>query len=289
MNDIEEIWKILAEKQNIIFQTQSNSVIFKSQEKQMLTEDRYKKIVEFLEREGAGSVKKLSEVVGTSESTIRRDLAALDQECLITKVYGGATSKEHRIRTEETDMLQKHNLYSAEKERIGKYAARLVEENDFVYIDGGTTTEAVIRYLTEKKATYVTNGLFQAQLLIGRGFQTYVLGGRIRPETEAIVGAESLEQIESYNFSIGFFGTNGITLENGFTTPDLIEGSVKEAAMRKSLRAVVLADPSKFGRIYPMTFGEIQDAEIITTVLPEPSLKNKTKITEADYDLHGDV
>ena len=180
-------------------------------------------------------------------------------------------------------------LTSAEKDRIGKYAARLVEENDFVYIDGGTTTEAVIRYLTEKKATYVTNGLFQAQLLIGRGFQTYVLGGRIRPETEAIVGAESLEQIESYNFSIGFFGTNGITLENGFTTPDLIEGSVKEAAMRKSLRAVVLADPSKFGRIYPMTFGEIQDAEIITTVLPEPSLKNKTKITEADYDLHGDV
>ena len=54
MNDIEEIWKILAEKQNIIFQTQSNSVIFKSQEKQMLTEDRYKKIVEFLEREGSG-------------------------------------------------------------------------------------------------------------------------------------------------------------------------------------------------------------------------------------------
>lgn len=255
----------------------------------MLTQDRYKKILEFLESEGSGSVKRLSEVVGISESTIRRDLAELDKRGLIAKVYGGATSREHRVRTEETDMLQKHNLFSAEKERIGKYAASLVKKGDFVYIDGGTTTEVVIRYLKEKDAVYMTNGLFQAQLLTARGFETHVLGGRIRLETEAIVGAESLNQLEAYNFSIGFFGTNGITAENGYTTPDLMEGSVKEAAMRHSLRAVVLADPSKFGRIYPMTFGGIESAEIITTVLPDPSIRNKTTITEADYDLHSDL
>lgn len=248
----------------------------------MLTEDRHELILDYLNKQGSGSIKELSKIVGTSESTIRRDLTALEKNGLLTKVYGGATALEHHIRTEEPDMVKKHNLYSDEKERIGRYAASLVRPGDFVFIDAGTTTEAIIRYLNEKDATYMTNGLFQAQLLVGRGFKTHIVGGSIRSITEAIVGEDAIHQIHDCNFSIGFFGTNGITIENGFTTPNLIEASFKKAALKRTLNAYVLADPSKFGNVYPKTFGNIDSAQIITTILPDIAYTRETLIKEVD-------
>lgn len=248
----------------------------------MLTEDRHELILDYLNRQGSSSIKELSQVVGTSESTIRRDLTILEKNGLLTKVYGGATALERRIRTEEPDMFKKHNLHSEEKERIGRYAAGLVKQGDFVFIDAGTTTEAVIRYLTEKDAIYMTNGLFQAQLLVGRGFTTYVVGGLVRSITEAIVGEEATHQIHDCNFSIGFFGTNGITLDNGFTTPNIVEASFKKAALKRTLNPYILADPSKFGCVYPKTFGNIDEAQIITTALPDNAYTRETIIKEVD-------
>ncbi len=258
-------------------------------ERQMLSQDRQERILDFLDREGSGSIKQLSQVIGTSESTIRRDLKQLDANGLLTKVYGGATRNDRRVRTEEPDMLKKHNLFAEEKERIGRYAASLVSPGDFVFIDGGTTTEAVIRYLEEKDAVYMTNGLFQAQLLTGRGFETLVVGGTVRPVTEAIVGEEAVKQIRDCNFSLGFFGTNGITAENGFTTPNIIEAGFKNAALEQTLNPFVLADPSKFGRIYPKTFAHIDEAQIITTELYDKSYKNHMRIKEVDVDLYRDL
>lgn len=249
----------------------------------MLTEDRHELILDYLNKQGSGSIKELSRVVGTSESTIRRDLTVLEKNGLLTKVYGGATALERHILTEEPDMLKKHNLHSDEKERIGRYAASLVKKGDFVFIDAGTTTEAVIRYLTEKDATYMTNGLFQAQLLVGRGFHTYIIGGHVRSRTEAIVGEDATHQIHDCNFSIGFFGTNGITLENGYTTPNLVEASFKKVALKRCLNAYVLADPSKFGNVYPKTFGSIDEAQIITTTLPDNAYTRETIIKEVDF------
>lgn len=248
----------------------------------MLSEKRYERILEHLDRQGSSSIKELSTITGSSESTVRRDLAALARDGLIAKIYGGAKSIERQIKTDEPDMIKKHNLFREEKERIGKYAATLIKKDDFVFIDAGTTTEAIARYVTEKDATYMTNGLFTAQLLTGRGFTVHVVGGLIRPRTEAIVGEEAIDQIKDCNFSISFFGTNGITLENGYTTPNLIEAAFKTKALKQSLKAFVVADPSKFGKIYPKTFGRISEAEIITTSLPELEYNTKTNIKEVD-------
>lgn len=248
----------------------------------MLTKDRYKQILNYLSAEGSASVKELSSVVETSESTIRRDLAALHNAGLLNKVYGGATATDFTLQTEEPDMVKKHTLFSEEKARIGQYAAGLVKKGDFVFIDGGTTTEALIGYLSEKDAEYMTNGLFQAQLLTGRGFHTHVVGGTIRKQTEAVVGPSANAQIERLNFSIGFFGTNGITAARGYTTPNLIEGSFKALALKRTLHPYVVADPSKFDKIYPYTFADIDAAQIITTALPQGVLTGETLVTEVD-------
>lgn len=248
----------------------------------MLSEERYEKIIEYVDASGTSTIKELSKLTGSSESTVRRDIQSLVDSGRLLKIYGGAKSVKRKVYTEELDMLKRHNLYWKEKEAIGQYAASLIKPDDFVFIDAGTTTEAIIEYLTEKNATYITNGLFNAQLLLAKGFPTHVVGGIIRPRTEAIVGEEAIRQILDCNFSISFFGTNGITVENGFTTPNLVEAAFKHEALKKSLKAYIVADPSKFGKIYPKTFGKIDEAEIITTELPETIYETKTRIKEVN-------
>lgn len=91
-------------------------------------------------------------------------------------------------------------------------------------------------------------------MLIHKGMQTYIVGGKIKPLTEAVVGAEAIKSINCFNFTKAFMGANGIDIGSGFTTPDIEEGLIKETAINKSYMAFVLADHSKFRRVYSVTF-----------------------------------
>lgn len=97
-----------------------------------------------------------------------------------------------------------------------------------MYIDAGTTTELMIDFLTEKGAVYITNGISHARKLMNAGYRVFLLGGEMKAVTEAIIGEDALENLEKYNFTKGFFGTNGVDLEKGFTTPDPKEAAVKK-------------------------------------------------------------
>ncbi len=248
----------------------------------MLSEERYQLILKAMEEKGSATVQELTQLTGTSESTIRRDLTAMDQLGLVHKVHGGATLPQAVYSTREEDMAYKHTLYQAEKQRIGQYAASLVRKNDFVYIDAGTTTEAMIPYLTESEAVYVTNGTGHADKLIRKGFNVYIPGGQIRRETHAVVGEETVESLKKYNFTIGFFGTNGISTKAGFSTPDMHEARVKQIALEQCRRAYVLTDASKFNQITPITFAALDKAAIITTQVEDEIYQEKTEIVEVD-------
>ena len=93
-------------------------------------------------------------------------------------------------------MSIRETLNIEEKRLIGEYAASLIEANDFVYIDSGTTTSIMIDFLKEKNAVYVTNGLMVAKKLISKGFKTFILGGEIKESTEAIVGVEAIKALK---------------------------------------------------------------------------------------------
>lgn len=276
MKNFDEILNFLLPNSSKIYQ----KVLSLSQEIQMLSTDRYKLILDTLNERGSASIKELSEIVDISESTIRRDIKMLEDEGLLNRVYGGVAAIGHTFYQDEKDMSEKHTLYAEEKDEIGKKAATLVQPGDFVFIDGGTTTEAMIRHLTETDAVYVTDGLVQAQLLVAKKLETVILGGPIRTTTECACGPETLDQLGSLNFSLGFFGVNGITIEAGYTTPDLVEGSVKALAMKQSEKAYVLADESKFGKVYPKRFGRIDQAQIITTERPKDIYEEHLKILE---------
>ena len=116
----------------------------------MLTEKRQEKILELVETKGSVTVQELTEYFQASESTIRRDLNVLDKKGTLVKVFGGAVKTDSRLTTREEKVSLRMELHREEKLRIGRYAASLVEPEDFIYLDAGTTTGAMIPCLDRK-------------------------------------------------------------------------------------------------------------------------------------------
>ncbi len=247
----------------------------------MLAQERRQVILEHLFEEGAASVSQLSAILDASEATIRRDLNVLAKEGKLNKVFGGATSIRQMGLVEEHVSLRETLMYE-EKDRIAAYAASMIRDDDFVYIDSGTTTACMIPHLKNQKATYVTNGVAHAYRLLRAGFTVYMIGGRLRPATEAVVGAEAMHGLLKYNFTKAFMGTNGISPEKGFTTPDVEEANVKQLAIERSFVSFVLGDHSKFNRAFPVTFARLDACCILTDRLPKGRFPESAIIKEVD-------
>ena len=164
-------------------------------------------------------------------------------------------------------MNEKRSLHTAEKRLIAAHAATLIGPEDFVYIDAGTSTLALVEALSEPatQALFATNSVSNALALTSRGCRTIVIGGNLKGLTEAIVGPGALDALSRHNFTKGFWGTNGVTPERGFTTPDPSEAMVKRISMERTNERFVLADASKLGVVTPATFCEFADATLITT------------------------
>ena len=245
----------------------------------MLTEERREKITEIVNEKRAVTITELVEALDTSAATIRRDLTALDLENRICKVFGGATALNAvDVNTTEDEVSAKVLRNVREKDLISKYAASLIQDNDFVYIDSGTTTLKLISYLSNQKAKYITNGIVHAKKLIEKNLDTMIIGGRVKSATEAIIGPDCIDGIRKYHFTKAFMGTNGISVPAGYTTPDVDEALVKAEAIRHSYMTYILADHSKFGQVSSVTFAEISACCIITDVSPDKTYMDQTVI-----------
>lgn len=231
----------------------------------MLTQERRDLIVSYINEKNAVTVNELMEEFDASAATIRRDLSVLHDERKILKVFGGATSlSASDVNTLEPTVSAKATLYVEEKDLISKYAASLINDDDFVYIDSGTTTLEMIKYIDNTKAKYITNGIVHAKKLLEKNLNTMIIGGRCKAATEAIIGPDCIEGIRKYHFTKAFMGTNGISINAGYTTPDVDEALVKEEAVKHAYISYILADHSKFGQISSVTFADISSCCIIT-------------------------
>lgn len=246
----------------------------------MLTEERHTRIMEALNRQKSIGISELCELLDTSESTIRRDLITLDEAGLLTRVRGGAMAAGESFSAVEHNVAEKMSLYVEEKTAIARYAASLIEDGDFVFLDAGTTTEKMIRYIPSKSVTFVTNAFVSAKELAARGFEVLITAGEVKASTEAIVGAGAVLTLSRYNFTKCFMGTNGISIHGGFSTPDKSEADVKETAILRSREAFVLADSSKFGKVAANMFSDLTKAKIITDKVTNKKFFAKADIRE---------
>lgn len=246
----------------------------------MLTEERHSMIIKAVNECASVTIAELAEMLDVSASTVKRDLIILANEGKIIKVRGGAMSRNESFTSVEKNVEEKASICTEEKMTIAKYAAELIENGDFVFLDAGTTTEKMIDYLNVKDVTFVTNGFIHAKKLARKGYKVFITGGEIKASTEAIVGAECVLTLKNYNFTKCFMGTNGISLTAGFTTPDVNEARVKSAAIESSREVYVLADHSKFDEVSSATFAGLGKAVIITDRIPNRKYNNAADITE---------
>ncbi|MBM7837444.1 DeoR family fructose operon transcriptional repressor [Alkalihalobacillus xiaoxiensis] len=229
----------------------------------MLTLERKEMILALLQSYEVVKIQDILHHTGASESTIRRDLTELEQDKKLKRIHGGATLLQ-KMRDEPT-MAQKTIKNSHEKRAIAQKAAEQVCEGDCLFLDAGTTTYEMIPFLKQKNIVVVTNGLMNIPALLEAGVETHVLGGHVKSGTHAFVGRGALETIDMYRFDHAFMGTNGVTVEDGCTTPDPEEAHIKAEAIKRARNAVILADHTKFGDIAFSRFAHLKNITLVTS------------------------
>ncbi len=243
-----------------------------------MSEQRHGLILKVLEERHSITVSELKELLHVSEATVRRDIVTLDRAGRLVKVFGGAVKADNTYLLQEPTVKQKAELNKKEKMQIAKCAAGLIQQNDFVYLDAGTTTGYMLDYLDVAEVTFVTNAVSHAQQLAAKGAHVILIGGTLKNTTEAVVGATAALMLENYHFAAGFFGTNGIHKAAGFTTPDENEALVKKVAMRQCQKAYILSDHTKFHVVSSVTFAPLSGGTILTDTRPEEFQNMKNMI-----------
>ena len=231
----------------------------------MMKAERQSKIVELVNEFDNITTEQLTTKLNISEATIRRDLNELDAKGLLSKVFGGARSNNAtNYITVETPMDSKKNMMTDSKEIIGKFAASLIEDNDFVYLDSGSTVQYILPFIKSKNITIVTNSIEILNSNFVNNLDIYVVPGKLKPITKSVIGAHALEFLNKCIFTKGFFGTNGIHSKFGFTTPNNNEAIIKENAMQRCKEKYILADSTKFGIVSKVVFSNDDNTKIIT-------------------------
>lgn len=230
----------------------------------MVLVDRWIEISEYLKEKKYASVDELMEMFQLSRSTVRRTLIAMEERNLLKRVRGGAEIIDNEEEALPKDFRESFNEKKEEKIKIAQKAAELIEDNDVIFIDSGSTCYYMIDNIKAKNITVVTNGILHIQKLMSMGINTYILGGYAKPEKNLIIGEDIVKKISSMNFDKAFLGTMGIDSRSGFTTMMLEDGEVKKAVIKSSDLCYILADTSKFNVRKFYTYGDFSQATIIT-------------------------
>jgi len=213
----------------------------------MFAKERKREILRILDEQGKVKTLELAEALNVSEPTIRRDIADLDKQGALIRTHGGALPVDEQIG--EPTFSEKVDRFAQEKIQIGKTAASFISDGNTIVLDGGTTTLQVARYISAKDVTVLTNALDIAEELENKeGVNVILTGGNIRWNTRALVGPVAESTLKSFRVDMAFIGTNAISIDDGITTPNLVEASVKKTMIEISKRAFVVADHTKFDK-----------------------------------------
>lgn len=233
---------------------------------------RQEHILEIVRARGFATIESLAEEFRVSTQTVRRDVIRLDEAGLLQRFHGGAGL------VQDGDPVRlgyrpKREMHAASKERIGALAASLIEDGSSVFLDVGTTVEAVARKLAERNLRSVyTNSLNCAGALGGaRQFETYVTGGVVRGADGSLVGDTATRLFESIAVDIAVLGCSGFTSDGAPMDFDPQKVAVKQAVMRNARQAIIVADASKFLRPAVVLIAPLGKFAAIVTDSPPPA------------------
>jgi DeoR/GlpR family transcriptional regulator of sugar metabolism len=222
---------------------------------------------------GRISLAELADRLAVSQMTVRRDLDELQRQGLVQRVRGGAVALA--AGREDAGFAARARWQAATKRRIGQAAAQLVEPGQAVLLDAGTTTAATARYLVDRAPlTVAVLSLQAAERLADRpGIRLLVLGGESRPGERSLVGHLTLRLLEELWFDRFLMSIGAVHAELGLSEFAIEDATVKQHALRRAERTVVVADATKFG---VRAFAKVADLGSVDTFVTDRAAEGET-------------
>lgn len=238
--------------------------------------ERHQQILEKLKKEGSVNVVNLCETLNVSSVTIRKDLQLLEDKNLLFRTHGGATLSNPYIA--DRPVNEKFGLQTNEKQRIGEFAAGLIEKNDCILIASGTTVQYFAKsIMANGHLTVVTSALnVSLELIHHPGIEVIQLGGIMRKTSSSVTGIYAEKALEDFSCSKLFLGVDGIDPDFGLTTSNMMEAQLNRKMIATAQKAIVLVDSSKFGK---RGFGKICGIEDIEQVITDSNIPERAVTT----------
>lgn len=246
----------------------------------MTISERHEVILKKLEDSGKVTVQKLSDELSVSEVTIRKDLRILEDKNLLFRTHGGATRSNPY--TSDRHVEEKAKIRADEKASIAREAVKLIGDNDSIILASGTTILALAREINPKSHLNVITSALNVSLELANHENVEItqLGGHLRPSSNSVVGKYSEQFLENITCGILFLGVDGVDLEFGITTSNLLEASLNQRCIDVAQYTVVVADSTKFGK---RGFSRICTLEKVQHIITDEGVTPETirKLEEA--------
>lgn len=232
--------------------------------------ERHGKIVEYLKRGGEVTVVELSREFGVSDMTVRRDLEKLEKTGILYRTYGGA-----RLASNigfEVPYALRRTEHQEEKRLIGRAAAGLIEQNDVIFLDVGSTCGQIASHIgASKRLTVLTNWIPNVLTLLKKKDITVVLiGGILRHDEMSLTDSFAEEMLKQFYIDKAFLGVSAICANRGITDYDYGEVRIKREVIAQAREVIVVVDHSKFGKTALLKIAPITQVHHVITGVEAP-------------------
>jgi DeoR family glycerol-3-phosphate regulon repressor len=246
--------------------------------------ERHEKIRQLVLNKGYVTIDYLAGEFNVTPQTIRRDINSLSEEGLINRYHGGAGVASS---TENVEYNQRKIMCLEEKRQIAKVVGDRIPHNTSLFINIGTTTEAIAHALCDhQRLRVITNNLNVASILSGNeNFEIIVAGGLVRHRDGGIVGPLTIDFIQQFRVDYGIIGISGIDMDGTLLDFDYREVRATRAIIDNTRKVFLAADHTKFGRNAMVRLGHIGEIDELFTDRPPPEILNDV-LTREDVILH---
>ena len=235
----------------------------------MQPEERQAKIEAYLHKAEFASLEELAQNVGVSVSTVRRDVAALEEYGVIRRTHGGARMVQ-APKSDEFVFNVRDTHQVTEKESIGAACAALIQPGQNVIIDSGTTCFHVARRLDDKVAQIITNSLPVANLFSGSNrHEVHLSGGTIYPRLGTLVGPHAVETFSRMHADVAILSGSGISADGIYNSHALLV-DIQRAMIAGAAKVIFCFDHTKFGRRSTFFLCDFAKVDVVVTDASAP-------------------
>ena len=235
----------------------------------MIPIDRQKQLLSYLESKPSASVRELSHALFVSEASVRRDVAALEKQGLVQRVYGGVLLS--RYQNSSIPIHLRDADHSAVKDALARRAAALVRDGDTIFMDASSTVRRMLRFLGNRRdLKIVTHNLGLFSEPPQNGIQLFCTGGTYSPINHTLIGPSAEAYLRSVSADLLFFSSQAISEDGEISDSSEEETALRRIMIARSKRQYFLCDESKLGQRRTFSLCHVDDITAVLCNAPLP-------------------